>query len=174
MNLTDALQSENINEIIDRMNAYAISMLKSVGVKDFNGKEPIDFVGDTLLKVMEGTRDWNKADCSLKEFLFGCLKSEISNFFKSQKVHSNAELPDIPVNGNSSNIEEKRNQVCDLLRMQGADELEIRVFECWMDGIFKPIKIAEELGISVKEVNVITKRLERKRKKIEHQALNII
>lgn len=71
MNLTEAIQSVDMNKVIDSMNAYAISLLKSAGAKNFNGKEPIDFVGEVILKVMEGKRDWTKAQCSFKEFLFG-------------------------------------------------------------------------------------------------------
>lgn len=174
MILSEAIQSENMDEIIDSMNAYAISVLKSVGVKDFNGKHPVDFVGDLLLKVMEGTRDWNKAECSFKEFLFGCLKSDISSFFKTKKRHNADEFPEIPVNGQSINFEEKKIQVVELLKQEGADDDELMVFEYWMDGIFKPAEIAADLGVSVEGIYVIIKRLERKRKKIEQQAINII
>lgn len=174
MNLAEAIQSENMDEIIDSINAYAISVLKSVGVKDFNGKQPVDFVGDLLLKVMEGTRDWDKAECSFKEFLFGCLKSEISSFFRTKKRYSSDEFPEIPVNDHPINLEEKKNQIVELLKQEDADDDEIIVFEYWMDGIFKPAIIAAELGVPVKDLYVIIKRLERKRKKIEQQAINII
>jgi DNA-directed RNA polymerase specialized sigma24 family protein len=174
MNLAEAIQSENMDEIIDRMNAYAISRLKSVGEKTFNGRSPVDFVGDIILKVMEGTRNWDSAECSFKLFLFGCLKSDISNFFKTLKNKHTNELPEIPVNGNSINIEEKRKQVSELLKQAGADDDELTVFEYWMDGIFKPADIAKDLGVDVKEVYVIIKRLERKREKIETQAITII
>ena len=174
MNLTEAIQSENMDAIIDSMNAYAISILKSVGIKNFNGRHPVDFVGDVLLKVMEGTRDWNKAECSFKEFLFGCLKSEISSFFKTKKRISSDELPEIPVKGNSINIEEKRKQVSELLKEEGADHDELMVFEYWMDGIFKPAEIAADLDVEAKDIYVIIKRLKRKLEKIEQQAINII
>jgi len=109
MSLTEAIQSVDMDEVIDRMNAYAISLLKSVGVKNFNGKEPIDFVGDVVLKVMEGKRNWAKAQCSFTEFLFGCLKSEINNFFTTNKHIYDNELPEIPSNEQSLNVEDKRN-----------------------------------------------------------------
>lgn len=174
MNLTEAIQSIDMDEVIDRMNAYAISLLKSVGVKNFNGKEPIDFVGDVILKVMEGKRDWAKAQCSFKEFLFGCLKSEISNFFTTNKNIYENELPDIPSNEQSLNIEDKRNQVAELLKQEGADDDELTVFEYWADGTTKPAEIAKDLGIDVKEVYKITKRLERRLPKIQTQVANII
>ncbi len=174
MNLTEAIHSVDMDEVIDRMNAYAISLLKSVGAKNFNGKEPIDFVGDVLLKVMEGKRDWSKAQCSFTEFLFGCLKSEISNFFKTHKNIYDNELPDIPSNGHYSNDEDKRNQVFELLKQEGADDNELLIFECWIEGITKPKEIAKDLGIEVKEVYNITKRLERRLPKIQIQVTNII
>lgn len=174
MNLAEAIQSVDMDEVIDRMNAYAISRLKTVGVKNFNGKEPIDFVGDVILKVMEEKRDWSKAQCSFKEFLFGCLKSEITNFFTTNKNIYADELPDIPSNEQSFNVEEKRNQVSELLKQEGADDDELTVFEYWMDGIFKPAEIAKDLGIEVKAVYNITKRLERRLPKIQTQVTNII
>lgn len=174
MNLTEAIQSVDMDEVIDRMNAYAISLLKSIGVKNFNGKEPIDFVGDVILKVMEGKRDWGKAQCSFTEFLFGCLKSEISNFFATNKnIYSN-ELPEIPSKGQSYVDEDKRNQVSKLLKQEGADDDELTVFEYWLDGIAKPAEIAKDLGIDVKEVYKISKRLERRLQKIQTQVANII
>lgn len=174
MNLAEAIQSVDMEEIIDRMNAYAISLLKSVGAKDFNGKEPIDFVGDVILKVMEGKRDWSKAQCSFTEFLFGCLKSDISNFFTTNKNIYEKELPDISSNDESLNFDEKRNQVSELLKQEGADDDELTIFEYWMDGISKPAEIAKDLGIDVKTVYNITKRLERRLPKIQIQVTNII
>lgn len=174
MNLTEAIQSVDMEEVIDRMNAYAISLLKSVGVKNFNGKEPIDFVGDVILKAMEGKRDWAKAECSFTEFLFGCLKSEISNFFTTNKNIYDNEFPDFRSNEQSFNVEDKRTQISELLKQEGADDEELTVFEYWADGITKSAEIAKDLGIDVKEVYKITKRLERRLPKIQTQAANII
>lgn len=174
MNLAAAIQSVNMDEIIDSMNAYAISRLKSIGIKDFNGKEPIDFVSDVILKVMEGSRDWSKAQCTFKEFLFGCLKSEISNFFTTNKSIFDEELPDTSSNEQSSNIEYIRCQVSELLKQEGADDDELTVFEYWMDGIFKPAEIANDLGIDVKTVYKVTRRVERRLPNIYTQVTNII
>lgn len=174
MNLTEAIQSVDMDKVIDSMNAYAISLLKSVGAKNLNGKEPIDFVGEVILKVMEGKRDWTKAQCSFKEFLFGCLKSEINNFFKMNKIIYDSELTDIPSSGHSLIEEDKRSQVFELLKREGADDDELIIFECWVDGITKPKEIAKDLGIEVKVVYNITKRLERRLLKIRTKVENII
>lgn len=174
MDLTEALHSIDMEAVIDRMNAYAISLLKSVGIKNFNGKEPIDFVGEVLLKVMDGQRDWTMAKCSFSEFLFGCLKSEISNFFTTNKYIFEDELPDLSSNEESYNFNEVKNQVSELLKQEGADDDELMVFEYWMDGINKPAEIAKDLGIDVKDVYRITKRLERSLSKIQTRVTNII
>lgn len=174
MNLEEALRSVDMDEIIDSMNAYAISRLKTVGVKSFNGKEPIDFVGDLILKVMDGQRDWSKAKCSFKDFLFGCLKSEIQNFFTTNKNLYSDKLPEIPSNIDIVNNEEERKNVSTLLEKEGADDDELTIFEYWMDGIYKPAEIASDLGVDVKEIYIIIKRLERRIKKVRTQVINII
>lgn len=174
MNLIEAIESEDMDDLINRLNAYAISRLKSIGIKDFNGKEPMDFVGELILKVIEGKRDWSRAECSFKEFLFGCLKSEITNFFKTNKNIYDNEIPDISSDYVSSNIENTRTQISQLLIQEGADDNELLVFECWADGIVKPKDVALDLGIDVKEVNNITKRLVRKLPKIQSLVINIL
>lgn len=174
MTIKEAMLSENMDEIIDSMNAYAIYRLHSVGEKTFNGLSPLDFVGEVILKALEGTRKWASTECSFKMFLFGCLESGIYNFFKTMKYDHLNEFPDISVTNNNINVEGKRQQVSELLKQAGADDDELTVFECWMDGIFKPAEIAKNLGIDVKELYVIIKRLERRRMKIETQAINII
>ena len=174
MNLIEAIQSVNMEETIDRMNAYAIFRLKSVGAKSFNGKEPVDFVGDLLLKVMEGTRDWNKAQCTFPVFLFGCLRSDIDSFFKTNKVKHISTIPEIPLGSETSKIDDQRKKVTELLIQAGADVDEQVVFEYWMDGTKKPAEIAKDLGVDVKEVNNITKRLVRRLPKIQSQLVNVL
>lgn len=175
MNLRDALLSVDLEEIIDGMNAYAICRLKSIGLKNFSGREPIDFVGDVILKVLdEGGRDWGKAKCSFKEFLFGCLRSEISNFITTNKNTFIGELPIIPYSENVDNIDEVRKQVIVLLKQAEGDDDELIVFEYWMDGIYKPSEIANDLGIDKGTVYNIIKRLERKLQKIQFHVIDLI
>ena len=111
MTVEEAFSISNMDEIIDAMNAYAISRLKSVQVKSFNGKEAIDFVGELIIKVLEGKRDWNKAQCSFREFLFGCLRSEIDSFFKTLKHKFTDEIPESLVNQLDSQKIEKKKKI---------------------------------------------------------------
>ncbi len=174
MTLEEALHTNDMNEIIDSMTAYVYGRIKTIGVKDLEGKQPEDFVGEVLMKVAEGDRDWTKAKCSFKEFLFGCLKSHLNNFFKSFEHVYEAELPDIKSGEEAGNESELKNIAIQTLIDDGADENEVNVFECWIDGINKPSEIAELLEMNVKEVYNITKRLVRRMPKLKSQIIKFV
>jgi DNA-directed RNA polymerase specialized sigma24 family protein len=72
----------DLQTVIEDMNRYASIKLKNINIKQLEGKTPDDFTSDVLLKVLEGTRDWTIATCSMKEFLFGILRSDISHFIE--------------------------------------------------------------------------------------------
>ena len=174
MDIAEAMRSLDMDEVIDAMNAYATSCLWDVDLKDFNGKEPIDLVGDLILKVAEGKRDWGKAKCTFREFLFGCLRSDIDSFFKTNKTIHTDKLPNSQTNGTPHDLTEEKNKISELLKQAGADEVEMEVFKCWMDGITKPSEIEEELKIDIKIIYKAIKRLERKRSKLQEQAKYLI
>jgi len=174
MTLEEALHNNDMNEIIDSMTAYVYGRIKTIGVKDLEGKTPEDFVGEILMKVAEGERDWSKAKCSFKDFLFGCLKSHLYNFFKSFEQKYEAELPDIESGAESGNESELKQIAIQKLKEDGADQDEIDVFECWIEDMDKPAEIAELLGKNVKEVYNITKRLERKMPKLQTQIIKFV
>ncbi len=176
MNLYDEMQSIDLDDLLDRLTLFATHRLKSAGLKDLGGREPFDFVADLFLKVMEGTRDWENANCSFTDFMFGSLRSELSNFFNGSQVGKTQDLlkSNAYSNSNQDDIKEERKQVSELLQQAGADDNELMVFEYWMDGICKPREIAEDLGVDEKEIYKTVKRLERRLPKIRVQANSFI
>ena len=54
-----------------------------------------------------------------------------------------------------------------VLKQEGADDDEIILFTYWVDGICKPTAISEDLGVEVKEILNITKRLKRRLLKVQ-------
>lgn len=174
MNLDDAFKSVDMGEVFDGMCYYAYNRLKSYNLKDFSGKAPEDFVGEVLLKVVEGTRDWAKAKCTFKEFLFGSLRSEINNYFKSPRVLLTHEIPERIADDDISNVEEERKKISEILQSAGADDEELTIFECWIDGIIKPAEICADLGIKPEEAYVIIKRLNRRLSKVRNQIKDIL
>ncbi len=174
MTLEEALHNNDMHEIMDRMTAYVYGRIKTIGIKDLEGKTPEDFVGEVLMKVAEGERDWSKAKCSFKVFIFGCLKSHLYSFFKSFEQKYEAEFPDIESEAESGSESELIQIAIQKLKEDGADKDEIDVFECWIENINKPAEIAELLGKNVKEVYNITKRLERKMPKLKTQLIKFV
>lgn len=173
MDIKEVIESVNMEDIIDRMNAYAYSRLKTYNLKNFNGKEPIDFVGDIILKALEGTRNWDQGKVSFEDFLFGSLKSEISNFFKKINPVYIDELPDVS-HLDDENLEEEKKEIIKILNEDGATDNEILLFECWMEGIVKPSEIAEFLEINIANIYNIIKRLKRRLPRVLEQIKNII
>ena len=174
MTLEEALRNNDMNEIMDSMTAYVYGRIKTIGVKDLEGKTPEDFVGEVLMKVAEGERDWSKAKCSFKVFLFGCLKSHLSNFFTSFEQNSEAELPDIESKSESNFELESKQIAIQALKDSGADQDELEMFECWMDGINKPSEVAHLLEKDVQAIYNIQKRLERKLPKLQTQIIKFL
>jgi DNA-directed RNA polymerase specialized sigma24 family protein len=174
MTLEEALNNNDMNEIIDSMTAYVYGRIKTIGAKGLEGKTPEDFVGEVLMKVAEGERDWSKSKIPFKDFLFGCLKSHMYNFFKSFEHVYETELPDIQSGTESGNESELKQIAIKALKENGADQDEIDVFECWIEDMNKPAEIAELLGRNVKAIYNITKRLERKMPKLQTQIIKFV
>lgn len=174
MTLEEALHNNDMNDIIDSMTAYAYSRIKSIGVKDLEGKAPEDFVGEVLMKVAEGERDWQKAKCSFKVFLFGCLKSHISNYLVAFEQKYESDLPDIETREESNSDSELIQMAIQKLESEGADQDEVDMFECWIDGINKPAEVADLLGKDIQEIYNIQKRLLRKTPKLHTLIKNSI
>ncbi len=174
MTIEEAILSHDMDDIVDRMTLYANYRLKGVNIKELIGKEPFDFVQEVLCKVLEGEkRIWDQSKCSFPEFLFGCLKSEISNFFDSNSKRTFSDIvPDISEDHTS--VEDEVRQISSLLKQEGADDEEIILFTYWTDGICKPAAISEDLGIEIKDVLNITKRLRRRLLKIQSKVRQLI
>jgi hypothetical protein len=161
MTLEEEFLKCDLNSIIDRMTLYVQYRTKTLKIKMLEGREPIDFVGEVIKKVLEGKRDWEKANCSFEDFLWGCLKSDLHNFFKKLKLNFDLEDQELADQDVVLTLE-RREEVIQLLRQEGADDDEILVFECWLDGLLKPKEVAEELGVEVNHINNITKRIKRR------------
>lgn len=167
MTLIQNLNRPDLPRIIDRMVLYANKRLKGVDPKKLQSMQGIDFVSDVLEKVANGKRDWEKADCSFEAFLFGCLKSDLNNFFRKAKVLAIEDFLDETFEEKILNTEETKKEAIQALRECGANETEINVFECWATGIIKSQEVADYLEIDVNLVYSTTKKLIKRLEKIQ-------
>lgn len=168
MEAIEAFSNCDTKALIDKLTVYASLRLKTVGIRDFEGKEPVDIVADLIEKVLNGTRKWDSSNSTFEEFLFGVLKSEIYSFFKKNKYISDDEIAELEVEYiDEEEFLQKRNDALILVKKSGADNEELLLLELWIDGITKPSQIAKILEVKPEDVYVITKRLRRRIHKIE-------
>ncbi len=166
MTFAEALKKEDFESLVDRLAAYAAMRISGVDVKKRGGTQPIDLVADVLRKASDGTRKWNPDKVSLRGFLFGAVRSEISDYLRKVKgIKLTAHLTDF-LEDHPCETPEERADAIEKLRCNGGDENEVKIFECWADGITKPSEVAEELQIHVDDVYKISKRLTRRLAKI--------
>ena len=71
-------------------------------------------------------------------------------------------------------MDEEILEVTKVLKQEGADDDEIIIFTYWAEGISKPAAISEDLGIEMKEVLNVTKRLRRRLIKVQSKVRQLI
>lgn len=172
MNVAKAIKYCDFDKLYDRLNAYAYKKLKTINVKNFDGIEPQDFVANVIEKSLTGIRNWDPEKCTIEEFFFGCLKSDIDAFFKKKKRLLDKESFDFFAEDDNLPIDDINDLVINCLNEMKATHEEINLFNLWSEGVTKRQEIAVELSISEKEVDNIRKRLIRKLPQIR-ETINI-
>ena len=74
----------------------------------------------------------------------------------------------------NESVDEEIQEITKVLKQEGADDDEIILFTYWVDGICKPTAISEDLGVEVKEILNITKRLKRRLLKVQPKVRQLI
>lgn len=189
------LDSIDLNELLDRMEAYTRLRFYSKSERDRDGVDYLDFCYNVLIKACDGVRKWNKESAYFEEFIFGCLKSDLYNFFRKQRDKLSSSEKEEGENQESYLIElndyidlneiedeedhpdldfeEVKKHTLKSLKSQGSDKLEIEVFECWLVGYYKPKEIAELCGSNTTSVNNAIKRLSRKTIKLQEEWISL-
>ncbi|MAX70955.1 MAG: hypothetical protein CMC76_07595 [Flavobacteriaceae bacterium] len=169
------------------MRAYTKKRLGNYN-DNHEGQQKLDFVFNVFQKALTDIRNWDKDKCDFENFLFGVLKSEISSYHEKAKRRKPPEeeneneesyILDIPVfleevGYNDQSFKEIDNKklkedYVTLLKDSGASDLEMLIFECWCEDIYKPSEISDFLEIDSTEVYNAVKRLERRKKKLNSQ-----
>lgn len=178
---------DQLNSLVLRMRAFAKKKLGDYN-DNHDGQQKLDFVFNVFQKALNDIRKWDKDKCDFENFLFGVLKSEISAYHEKVKRRKPPEeedgseesyILDIPVFSEEigqddlsfneiDNKKLKENYVT-LLKDSGASDLEMLIFECWCEDIYKPSDIAGFLEVETTEVYSAVKRLERRKSKLNSQ-----
>jgi RNA polymerase sporulation-specific sigma factor len=91
---------------------------------------------------------------------------EVNEFIELDEVETEDEPPYI-------DFKDISQDALKSLREQGADKLEIEVFECWLAGYYKPKEIAELCDTDTAEINNTVKRLSRKTIKLKEKWISL-
>lgn len=191
--IIDELNSIDVQELLDRMELYVRNRFYSNSEREKKGFDYLDFCSNVILKACDGTRKWDKDKCSFEQFIFGTLKSDLFNYFRKlsgEKNHlSEGEVDDsdkeiylIDINNyidvdeisseetpSTIDFDNSSNKIIEDLKSQGADKLEIEIFDCWLNGYYRPKEIAELCGFTVSQINTAVKRLSRKTLKLREK-----
>ncbi len=142
-------------------------------LKDFSRKA----IGEIIDKIfLEKERKWyTDSNPDFEDFIVSALDSHVNNTLnkKNSEIGYDHLLRNFAVDeGEPSQSDviitaELRKEVFEELQKAGADDEELLVFECLADGINKPEKIREELGLTEDDFHNIWRRLKRKREVIQ-------
>ncbi|MBR9845940.1 MAG: hypothetical protein GYB35_07450 [Algicola sp.] len=193
--ILEHLDSIDLNELLDRMENYVRTRFYNKSEKEREGFDYLDFCYNVLVKASTGIRNWDKEKASFDDFIFGSLRSDLYNFFRKQKNKKNEkedlqpteqeiylievnefiELDEVETKDEPPDIDFKEisQDALKSLREQGADKLEIEVFECWLAGYYKPKEIAELCDTDTTEINNTVKRLSRKTIKLKEKWISL-
>jgi DNA-directed RNA polymerase specialized sigma24 family protein len=182
--ISEVLKNCDIESLIRRMQAFTINKL-GYNKKNYDGLEPLDFVFSVFEKSLSGVRNWDKSKIDFEGFVFGSLKSDIYAVIKKQKRRKEIKddedidesyILDIPlisdeVGSEDTVLQEIDNKIVkqnflDKLKASEATDLEILIFECWCDEIFKPQEIADFLELEITTIYNALKRLQKRRENI--------
>lgn len=182
--ISEILENCDIDSLIRRMQAFTISKL-GYNKKNYDGLEPLDFVFGVFEKALTGVRNWDKSKIDFDEFVFGSLKSDIYAAIEKKRRRTEVKdkeeidesyILDIHVISNEVGFEDTTTQKIDYntekknfldkLKDVEATDIEILIFECWCDEIFKPQEIADFLELDVATIYNALKRLQKRRKTI--------
>jgi hypothetical protein len=176
-----AFQEQNWNELWPILQARAAYLLiKRYGIRSSRDEIKIwtrQLVQETLdLVFIKQCRKWNVDEYpQLIDFLKSVIDSHTNNTLKTKPKEAptdNEYLLSAVVEATESvqdriSADELRKEILTELQELNADDDELLVFECLLDGIVKPENIRAELGISENDFHNIWRRVNRKREKLK-------
>lgn len=137
-----------------------------------------DIVGDILLKMVNGVRNWDQEKVDINAFMYNSIRSHVAGIAKKENRMESTDKYIPESDTFESNFEEKDCLTLDEIhleqdirekleivrrKLRDDDDCEI-VFNCLREGM-KESEIAEDLGISRSEVRNIIRRIRYKIRK---------
>lgn len=143
--------------------------------------EAEETVSDVINSIfIEGKRKWYPdSKPTLEELMYSSIDSHLYNKYSSSSRESAGQDTHVFERPDPSEMIEERistqeakDAILKELTDMGAEDDELLVFGCMLDGVMKPRHIRDELGISEAEFHNIWRRLGRKRDRIADKLNN--
>ncbi len=178
--LQSIFQEQNWDELWLKLMAHTVHRFRfRYGIKESKAdlkERARKVVGDVISLVFaeEKRKLYRDSYETVEDFLYSVIDSHINNSFKTKPKEITGVDPSIfeNVETNSGNGQEKlvseelRKQIMATLKELNADDDEILVFECLLDGMNKD-EIRTELGISESDFQNIWRKVNRKKEKLK-------
>ena len=158
------------------LTSYAMILFKIRNRKHINGKEPIDYVQESITLFIEKKRNWNESKYSnIRDFLKSVIDSLIYNDLHSARTKKTIEIEEENLSSlTESMTSDIGNHDDDIIAaelkkkikeaIKGDENLEI-YFE-YIEDHFKAEDFSQSLGIPVKDVYNLSRKLRRITEKI--------
>lgn len=130
------------------------------------GKEAEDIASEALTDVLQGRRIWNSANCpDFLDFMKSVVSSKLGHLSSSVQNKVERRLQPIHENENAPINDEEDSTEGTFQKMVReavhGDPLGNSILDCISEGIDRPARIAERLGVDVSEIYNAQKRLRR-------------
>tara|TARA_R110000868_G_scaffold183107_1_gene424288 strand:+ start:1386 stop:1988 length:603 start_codon:yes stop_codon:yes gene_type:complete len=137
-------------------------------------------IGDIINKVfIEKKRNWNvERYPDFEDFIIGAIDSHVNNLLNKKVIETSIDnydkiLPKNIIDGNNAQLiavtKELSDNIFNELEKAGAEDDELLIFECLVDGLEKPDEIKQELGMSDSDFHNAWRRFKRRRKLIQQK-----
>lgn len=177
--LQAAFQEQDWSSLWIKIISHTVhQLIRRYGVRDSSAdlKSRAEVVVSEVIEsiFIKGTRKWYPdTKETLEELLYSAIDSHLNNKFKKKQNEISGQNDYVfESNGHAQNGEEIlsarefQDKIIQDLKDLGAEDDELLVFDCMIDGITTPRHIRDELGISEEEFHNIWRRLGRKRSRI--------
>ena len=179
--LTQQLTNRDWNEFWFRLMGRCAWLLRVRYTVKWRNDKLQDFSRQAISEVIEKIfvskkRKWNtEAYPDFEKFIVSAIDSHVNNTLNKTNPEINVGDSEFLFKNDPADIDhcnvmitaELRKEIFDKLHEEGADDLELLIFECLADGIEKPEDIKAELKLSDEDFHNAWRRLKRKRELIQ-------
>lgn len=137
-----------------------------------------DIVGDILIKMVDGKRNWNPAKVDINAFMYNAIRSHVDGIAKKEKRNISIDKYNEETESFENELDKEHfislqsivdkqdlKERLELARERIKDDADCEIiFNCMYEGMRLP-EMAADLGMTIQEVRIIIRRMRYKIRK---------